>query len=138
MLLFFRFSQDFSPGQAFYHSIYNAISAFNNCGYSLFSDNLIQYQSDVIVNITIMGLIVLGGIGFIVQHEVMSRMRNTRNRLSLHTKIVLATTGILVVGGAVLFYLLEKQYHSRCVLAVKGAYFFVPVNHTENSGIQHR
>ncbi|HQB35866.1 MAG TPA: TrkH family potassium uptake protein [Syntrophorhabdus sp.] len=109
VLLFFRFSQDFSPGQAFYHSIYNAISAFNNCGYSLFSDNLIQYQSDVIVNITIMGLIVLGGIGFIVQHEVLSRMRNTRNRLSLHTKIVLATTGILVVGGAVLFYLFEKN-----------------------------
>ena len=115
ILLFVRFSQDFPPGKAFYHSIYNAVSAFNNCGYSLFSDSLVQYQGDVIVNITVMALIILGGIGFIVQHEVLSRMKNIRKRLSLHTKIVLITTGILIIVGAVLFYFFERNYTIRDV-----------------------
>lgn len=110
ILLFIRFSQDFPYDQALYHSIYNAISAFNNCGYSLFSDNLVRYQGDMIVNITVMGLIILGGIGFIVHHEVLSRVKNIRKGLSLHTKIVLITTGILIFVGAALFYLFERNY----------------------------
>ncbi len=43
-LLWYRFSQDFSIGLAFYQVLYHAISAFNNCGYSLFSDSLVRYQ----------------------------------------------------------------------------------------------
>ncbi|MBA4323235.1 MAG: hypothetical protein C0408_10505, partial [Odoribacter sp.] len=105
LLLFIRFSQDFSPGWAFYHAIYNAISAFNNCGYSLFSDNLMGYQSDIIVNLTVMGLIVLGGIGFIVQYEVLARLRGFQKKLSVHSKIVLITTGSLILCGAAFFYL---------------------------------
>jgi trk system potassium uptake protein TrkH len=54
LLLFIRFSNDFPIGTALYHAVYNAISAFNNCGYSLFSDNLMGYQGDPIVNLTIM------------------------------------------------------------------------------------
>jgi trk system potassium uptake protein len=107
LILFIRFSKDFSLGQAFYHAIYNAISAFNNCGYSLFSDNLIGYQGDITVNLTIMGLIILGGIGFIVHHEVISKLRNSRKKLSIHTKVVLITTAILIFGGAILFYFFE-------------------------------
>ena len=72
LFLFIRFSRDFPMGTAVYHAIYNAISAFNNCGYSLFSDNLMGYQGDLTVNLTIMGLIVVGGIGFIVQYDVFS------------------------------------------------------------------
>jgi trk system potassium uptake protein TrkH len=110
LLLFFRFSKDFSPGWAFYHAVYNAVSAFNNCGYSLFSDNLVGYQDDIIINITIMGLIVLGGIGFIVLHEIISRLRGFQKKLSIHTKIVLLMTSILILGGAVLFYLFEINH----------------------------
>jgi trk system potassium uptake protein len=110
LLLFIRFSQDFSPGLAFYHAVYNAVSAFNNCGYSLFTDNLMGYQSDVIVNVTVMGLIVLGGIGFIVQYEIYSLFRGFQKKLSVHTKIVLITTTILILGGAVLFYLFEVDH----------------------------
>jgi Trk-type K+ transport system membrane component len=85
---------DPAPAADFFHALYNAVSAFNNCGYSLFSDNLISYRGDWIVNLTVMGLIVLGGIGFIVQHEVIARLRGLQKRLSLHTKIVLLTTGL--------------------------------------------
>src|SRR4030065_2347811 len=80
LFLFIRFSKDFSPGWALDHAAYNAISAFNNCGYSLFSDNLIGYQGDLIVNLTIMGLIVHGGVGFIVQYEVISWLKGAQDR----------------------------------------------------------
>jgi len=56
-----------------------------------------------------MGLIVLGGIGFIVQHEVIARFRGLQKRLSLHTKLVLLTTGGLILVGAALFYLFEAD-----------------------------
>lgn len=110
LFLFIRFSMDFPPGTALYHAVYNAISAFNNCGYSLFSDNLMGYQGDLIVNLTIMGLIVHGGIGFIVQYEVLSRVRGLQKRLSLHSKIVIITTAILILSGAILFFIFEKNH----------------------------
>jgi trk system potassium uptake protein TrkH len=110
VLLFIRFSMDFSPGTALYHAVYNAISAFNNCGYSLFSDNLMGYRGDVIVNLTIMGLIVHGGLGFIVQYEVFSWLKGIQKRLSVHAKIVLITTTILILSGAFLFYLFERNH----------------------------
>ena len=114
-LLFLRFVQDYPLAEAFFHALYNAVSAFNNCGYSLFSDNLMGYRGDWIVNLTVMGLIVLGGIGFIVQQEVIARLRGQRKRLSLHTRIVLLTTGFLIVAGALLFYLFESNHALRGV-----------------------
>src|SRR5512136_18461 len=110
LFLFTRFSLDFPVGTALYHAVYNAISAFNNCGYSLFSDNLMGYQGDLIVNITIMGLIVHGGIGFIVQYEIASWLRGKQKKLSVHTKLVSITTAILILSGAILFYVFEKNH----------------------------
>ena len=109
LLLFIRFLFDFPAGEAFYHAVYNAVSAFNNCGYSFFPDNMIRYQSDILVNVTIMGLIIMGGIGFIVLHEVMSKLRDKQRKLSLHTRIVLITTAALIIAGAACFYLLEMN-----------------------------
>jgi trk system potassium uptake protein TrkH len=110
LFLFIRFSLDFPLGTALYHAVYNAISAFNNCGYSLFSDNLMGYQGDVIVNLAIMGLIVHGGIGFIVQYEVLSWFKGVQKRLSVHAKIVLLSTALLILSGAFLFYLFERNH----------------------------
>ena len=108
--LFIRFSQEFPSGKAFYYAVYHAISAFNNCGYSLFSDNLMGYQGDWIINMTIMLLIIIGGIGFVVQHEVVSRFRSKRNRLSVHSKIVIYATVFLILSGAILFYFFERNH----------------------------
>lgn len=107
--LFLRFVQDFPAGKAFYHAVFNAVSAFNNAGFSLFSDSLMSYQSDITVNLTVMGLIIMGGIGFIVQHEVLARLQGLEKRLSLHTKIVLITTAVLIIIGAVCFYFMEMN-----------------------------
>jgi trk system potassium uptake protein TrkH len=110
LLLWTRFSQDFSPGHAFYQAVYHSISAFNNCGYSLFSDSLVKYQGDLIVNLTVMVLIVLGGIGFVVQYEVFARMKRKQKQLSVHTRIVLIATAVLILAGAVIFYLVERNH----------------------------
>ena len=109
LLLFIRFSFDFPAAHALYQAIYHAVSAFNNCGYSLFSNNLVNYRDDWIVNLTVMGLIILGGIGFIVQFEVASLIRGRIKKLSIHSRIVLITTGILIFGGAACFYLFEMN-----------------------------
>jgi trk system potassium uptake protein TrkH len=110
LFLFIRFSQDFPFREALFKSIYHAISAFNNAGFSLFSDNLVGYQSDPIVNLAIMGLIVHGGVGFIVQYEILSRLRGVQKKLSVHVKIVVITTAILILSGAILFYIFERNH----------------------------
>ena len=107
LVLFLRFLSDFPPGRALYQAVYHAVSAFNNCGYSLFADNLARYRDDPVVNLAIVSLIVLGGLGFIVMYEVIDRWRGRQKRLSLHARVVLLTTGALITGGALLFYLFE-------------------------------
>jgi trk system potassium uptake protein TrkH len=110
LLLFIRFSRDFTPGTAFYQAVYHAISAFNNCGFSLFSDSLVRYQGDLLVNLTVMGLLAIGGIGFIVQYEIFSKWKGVRKKLSVHSRIVLITTAVLILTGAFLFYAFEQNY----------------------------
>ena len=66
------------------------------------------YYDDPLVNIVIMALIIIGGIGFFVWNDV-SAHRYHISRYRLHTKIVLVTTAILVIGGAALLYLFESQ-----------------------------
>jgi trk system potassium uptake protein TrkH len=109
LLLWARFSLDFPWHEALYKAVFHAISAFNNAGFSLFSDNLVSYQGDLIVNLTFMGLIVAGGIGFIVHYELHMRIFGHQRRLSAHTKVVLVATGVLIGGGAALFFIFENH-----------------------------
>jgi len=113
LALFIRFSQEFPPGKALYYAVFHAISAFNNCGFSLFPDSFVRYQGDLLLNLTVITLIILGGIGFVVHHEILARLRNRKSRLSLHSRIVLITTGFLIVSGATLFWLSEQDYILR-------------------------
>jgi len=109
ILLFVRFSRQFPFGRALYTSVFHAVSAFNNCGFSLFRNSLVGYQGDWIVNLTLVMLMVVGGIGFLVQFELYSRWRGHIKRLTLHVKLVLIVTPILMIGGALLFYLFEMK-----------------------------
>jgi len=109
LMLFIRFSQDFPWAHAFYQAIYHAVSAFNNCGYSLFPDSLMRYRGDWAVNLIIMTLIILGGIGFIVQYEIAALLRGRIKKISLHARIVLIMTASLIVVGAASFYLFEMN-----------------------------
>ncbi len=109
-LLLFRFLPGRSVGEALYISIFHSIAAFCNAGFSTFSNNLEGYVGDWLISLTICFLIVSGGIGFLVLHELklkyLTRGR-TPSRLSLHSKLVLSTTTILIVAGTVLILLME-------------------------------
>jgi len=110
-LLAVSFVPDLGWSQGLFSALFHSVSAFCNAGFSLFSDSLIGYRNSPLVNLTIMGLIILGGIGFLVICEVLEfmRRRNERRRLSLHAKLVLWTTLILIVGGALAIGLLERK-----------------------------
>jgi trk system potassium uptake protein TrkH len=102
------FARESGPASGLWQGVFHAVSAFCNAGFSLFSNNLEDHAGSWVVNLTIMGLIVLGGIGFIVMADVESRLRHQK-RLSFHSKIVLATTAVLVVAGAAGFFLFEAE-----------------------------
>ena len=99
-------------------SVFHSISAFCNAGIDIIGPNsLVPYVSNVGLNLVTMALIILGGIGFIVWWDVLRvaglvrqgeiRRRLFWQRLTLHTKITLTTTAILIVGGALVIALLE-------------------------------
>ena len=98
-LLAIRFASDMEPLRAIYLGIFHAVSAFNNAGFSLFSENLIPYRSDLLVNLTISLLIILGGIGFLVFRDILDNFHGERVRFSTHTKLAFLVTGLLIVGG---------------------------------------
>ncbi|MNP12272.1 Ktr system potassium uptake protein B [compost metagenome] len=113
LLLTIRWAMDMPIGKALFFGIYHSISFFNNAGFDLFGSThgafsgLGMYAEDVYINIVVMILIFLGGIGFIVMSDVL-KYRKTRN-LSLHTKIVLSMSVILIVGGAAIIFALENS-----------------------------
>jgi trk system potassium uptake protein TrkH len=94
-------------GSAGFDALFHAVSAFCNAGFSTFSNNLESYVAEPTVNFTIMGLIVLGGLGFVVMEDLIERAAGRRKRLSLHTKLVLAMTGGLIFSAAAIFLLFE-------------------------------
>lgn len=115
VLLSARFSWD-APGlQAVWLGVFHSISAFCNAGFGLFSDSLEMYRRDIATNFIIMGLIVMGGLGFVVYADVSHLLKNwnrrPRPRLSLHSKVVLYVTGILIVTGTLLIFAMETGNH---------------------------
>lgn len=106
-VLFVRFTTSYGEpvGRAAWLALFHAVSAFNNAGFALFSDNLIGFSGDVWVTGPIMVAIVLGGIGFPVVREVLRHHRPSR--WSVHTRLTIVTTAVLVVGGSVVFTVLE-------------------------------
>ncbi|HOH47429.1 MAG TPA: potassium transporter TrkG, partial [Candidatus Cloacimonadota bacterium] len=110
-VLYTRFIQDMQPLQAFYFSVFHSISAFCNAGFSLFSDNMMSYVGSYTINFGISLLIILGGIGFSVVIDLYryftSKARN--KRLNLHSKLVLVTSAILLVGGMIAYFMAEYK-----------------------------
>lgn len=107
VILTYRWAGEFGLVRAAYLGLFHAVSAFNNAGFSLFSTNLTAYRGDVVINLAIAGLIVVGGLGFLVLSEL-GRVRRWA-RLSTHTRLVLVVTAFLLAGGTVFIFLLERS-----------------------------
>jgi len=94
-----------------YYGIFHSISAFNNAGFSLFPDNLMGYRTNVAVNLVVAALIVMGGIGFFVISDVYAYMNKESRRLTQHTKLVIASSAVLIVLGTLALLLFEHGNH---------------------------
>jgi len=104
-----RFSAEMPPLQAIYYGVFHAITAFCNAGFDLFGDfkSLADYVTDPTVNIAIISSIILGGLGFVVMVDIGRLMR--KQRMSLHSKLVLVMTTALLVVGMLGYYLFENE-----------------------------
>ena len=118
ILSYIVFSKDYAPLDALGISLFHSIAAFNNSGFDILGglQNLIPYQNNILLNLTTCGLIIFGGIGFLVIKEIIE-IRSLK-KFTLHTKIVLIMTGILLIVGTILLKLTEN-------ISWLGAFFLV-------------
>lgn len=108
-------------------SIFHAIAAFCNAGFSLYRTNLMNFQENIEINLVITTLIILGGLGFAVLWDLQRKIFRRENiPFSIQTKIVLSTSAFLILAGMVLILFLESN-NSLSSLSCKGkilaAYF---------------
>lgn len=124
VLNFVVFSKEYSPLKALWISIFHAVSAFNNCGYDILGGfkNLSDYKGNVLLNLTTCGLIIFGGLGFVVIKEILSK--RSFKKLSLHSKIVVSMTLTLLAIGTILIKLTQSD------ISWLGAFFTSTVSRT--------
>ena len=110
LILTLRFLAEYPFTLALKLGVFHAVSAFCNAGFDVLGfkepgASLIVYQKDPVICLTLSALVILGGLGFLVWDEVL-RERSPK-RWSVYTKLVMITSGVLLLGGTVLFCVLE-------------------------------
>lgn len=113
LLLFTRFGPIMGFWEGLYNSIFHSISAFCNAGFDLMGKygpfgSLTVFRNDVIVNLTIMGLIFVGGLGFLVWSDIWDKKGDIR-KTSLHTRVTFITTVVLVVLPTIITFAIERN-----------------------------
>ena len=113
VLLAFRFIPEFGIGNGIYFAVFHAISAFCNGGFDLMGiqeeySSLVAFEGDAVVNLVVVSLILIGGIGFIVWDDV-ARNKWHFKRYLLHSKIVITATAVLTIAGTILFLVTEND-----------------------------
>ena len=97
--------------EAFGHAFFLSVSAFNNAGFDIFGNtSLIAFSDDVFMNLIISLLIVFGGLGYLVIIDICSKKFNFK-KMTLHTKVVIFMTLLLIIGGTITIYLSENVPH---------------------------
>lgn len=92
-----------------WQALFHAISAFTNAGFTLLPDSLARFRGDVAVNLAVMALILLGGLGFLAVYDLRRTGLRWR-RLTLHTRVVVLASALLVTVGALGFWLVERRH----------------------------
>lgn len=113
-ILYTQYIKSYAPWEALWHSVFHAVSAFCNAGFSTHTDNLMGYWNNPVVLMTVAASIILGGLGFLVLHEITNcRIRGNRgffNQFTVHTRLVLMMTTILIFFGMGTVLVLEWNY----------------------------
>ncbi|MBN2269750.1 MAG: TrkH family potassium uptake protein, partial [Sedimentisphaerales bacterium] len=113
LALGYYWKQYFGTSKGFYEGFFHSVSAFCTAGFSLFSDSMTAYRGSIILNVIISVICITGGIGFFVLYDVSGFFVNTirrkrPNRLSAYTKLAVAITALLILGGTLLIFISEK------------------------------
>lgn len=107
LLLMPVFIRDFGVAKGIYYSVFHSVSAFCNAGFDLLgAESLSPYSANLYVNIVIMALIVIGGLGFFVWLDLVKNKLRF-GKMTLHTKIVIVTTAVLLIFGALFIFILS-------------------------------
>jgi len=103
------FVKDYGILTGLFYGIFHSVSAFCNAGFDLLGNfiSLTNYKGNILLNITVILLIITGGIGFGVISEIIDFHKS--KKLSLHTKLVLTVTAILIISGTILIFLFERN-----------------------------
>lgn len=114
LFLAIRFIPQMGWGQGLYYSVFHSVSAFCNAGFDLMGkyepySSFTAYQDDWLVGMTLALLIIIGGIGFLVWEDVLKNKLHF-SKYSLHAKLILITTGILLILGTVGYFFFESGY----------------------------
>lgn len=109
VLSFLTFSQDYPLPRALWTSVFHSVAAFNNSGFDILGgmQNLIPYQSDVLLNLVTCALIIFGGLGFLVMLDI--RRAGSFQKLTFHSKVVITTTAALLAVGTLLLKATEDM-----------------------------
>ena len=109
VLSFLTFSQDYPLPRALWTSVFHSVAAFNNSGFDILGgmENLIPYQSDVLLNLVTCALIIFGGLGFLVMLDI--RRAGSFRKLTFHSKVVITTTAALLIAGTLLLKATEDM-----------------------------
>ena len=98
MLLTLGFFRAGSSAPVF-EGIFHSVSAFCNAGFSLFSEGMVPFRANILINFTLMGLIVIGGIGFVVMRDLRQKFMDWNRPLLFHTRIMLMAVPALILIG---------------------------------------
>ncbi|PMQ01474.1 MAG: Trk family potassium uptake protein [Dictyoglomus sp. NZ13-RE01] len=128
LLLFFVFIRDYPLIKAIKFAVFHSVSAFCNAGFDLIGGfrSFTGYVDDILLNLTITSLIIIGGIGFLVIYDIYQKLTKKKNHLALHSKAALLTTLFLIVIGTIMIFILEYNNTLKPLSwkgKILGAYF---------------
>ena len=101
------FIPEFGWAKGIWFSIFHAVSSFCNAGFDLLGDSLLADQTNVYLIMVVSALIIAGGLGFIVWRDILSYHRV--KKITLHSKVALSVTALLLIGGFILFFITERN-----------------------------
>lgn len=107
ILLSIKFIPLYGAGTGIWYAIFHSISAFCNAGFDILGDSIFPFRDDLLINLTLSFLVIVGGLGFVVTSELFRR--RSFKKLSTHSKLVIMVTGILLIFGTLMFLFLENE-----------------------------
>ncbi len=113
LLIFGSIYQDYTLSKAFFLATFHAVSSFCDAGLSLFPQGFITHKDNFMLLLTVSCIMTFSGLGFITWYDIMQCIKTykqrKRNHLSLHSKIVISMTFILISSSALLYWILERH-----------------------------